>query len=45
VWAAFFNFVAAFASRGVAKTSQGSRDERDRSVVILAGLIGAIVWT
>src|SRR5512132_3048795 len=46
VWAAFFNFVAAFTfGTGVAKTvANGVRTEYITLHVILAGLIGAIVW-
>jgi len=47
MWAAFFNFVAAFAfGTGVAKTvGQGMVDlEIVTPYVILAGLVGAIVW-
>lgn len=46
IWAAFFNFVAAFTfGTGVAKTVvKGVNTEYITANVILAGLIGAIVW-
>src|SRR5512132_1534830 len=46
VWAAFFNFVAAFTfGTGVARTVvKGVNVEFITLNVILAGLIGAIVW-
>ena len=48
IWAAFFNFVAAFTfGTAVAKTVGSGHDRHQRSsrfAVIFAGLIGAIVW-
>ena len=46
MWAAFFNFVSAFTfGTGVAKTvGKGMSTREVTPYVILAGLVGAIVW-
>src|SRR5512142_1584605 len=47
VWAAFFNFVAAFTfGTAVAKTIEGGMVDVHQvdNLVILAGLLGAIAW-